>query len=128
MAPKYTAELLVKELSKELQTTLNKMACKYLNIDVMKTLARHLNAYITGTLLPAPEQVMEQRVVVLLTHRVNNNANPPTYPNIQMVSNTLITPLANNPTSEQVLQMISRTHQHLTWHNTPGAVGLRSPS
>jgi hypothetical protein len=64
----------------------------------MKTLARHLDAYIAGTLLPAPKQAVEQRVVVLPTQKVSNNAHPPTHPNIQRVGDTLITPLANNPT------------------------------
>jgi hypothetical protein len=66
----------------------------------MKRLPQHLDTYIAGTPLTAPKQVVEQRVVVLPTQRVSNNASPPTHPNIQRVSNTLITPLANNPTSK----------------------------
>jgi hypothetical protein len=38
MAPKHTPKLHVKELSEELHTNLKKMACKYHNIKVMKTL------------------------------------------------------------------------------------------
>ncbi len=51
MAPKYTPKLHIKELSKELQTNLKKLARKHHNIDVTKMLAHHLNAYIVGTLL-----------------------------------------------------------------------------
>jgi hypothetical protein len=39
MAPKYTPELHIKELSKELQNILEILACKHSNIDVMKMLA-----------------------------------------------------------------------------------------
>jgi hypothetical protein len=66
----------------------------------MKALAHHLRAYIADTQLPAPKKVVEQRVAVLPTQRVSNNTHPPAHPNIQRVSNTLITPLANNPTSK----------------------------
>jgi hypothetical protein len=48
----------------------------------MKMLAHHLDAYIAGTLLPAPKQAVEQRVAVLPTQRVSDNAHPPTHPNI----------------------------------------------
>jgi hypothetical protein len=87
----------------------------------MKMLACHLNAHITGTPLPAPEQVVEQRVAVLPTQRVSNNAHPPTHPNIQRVSDTPIIPLVSNPTSKRVLQTKPRTHQCLTQHNKSGA-------
>ncbi len=82
MVPKYTPKSHVKDLSKVLQINLEKLACKHCNINVMKMLARHLNAYITGTLLPAPGQALELRAVVLPTQRMSNNANPPTHPDI----------------------------------------------
>jgi hypothetical protein len=119
MAPKYTPKLHVKELSKELQTNLEKLACKHRNINIMKMLACHLNAYIAGTQLPAPKQAMEQRVAVLPTQRVSDNAHQPTHPNLQRASDTPITPVANNLTLKRVLQTKPRTHQHLTRCNTP---------
>jgi hypothetical protein len=103
MTPKYTPKSHVKKLSKELQSNLEKLAYKQRNLDVMKTLACHLDAYIAGTLLPAPKQGVEKRVAILPTQRVSDNAHPPAHPNIQRVSNTPITPLANNPTLKQVL-------------------------
>jgi hypothetical protein len=60
MAPKYALESQVKELSGKLQTSLEKLACKWHNIDVIKTLAHHLDAYIADTLLSAPEQGMNK--------------------------------------------------------------------
>jgi hypothetical protein len=122
MAPKYTPKLHVKELSKELQSNLKKLACKGRNIDMMKTLARHLVAYIADTLIPAPKQGMEQRVEVVPTQRVSDNAHPPAHSDIQRVSYFSITHLANDPTSTRVLQTKLRTHQCLTRHNMPNAL------
>jgi hypothetical protein len=56
------------------------LAGKQCNFDVMKTLARHLDAYITGTPLPAPKQGVEQRVEILPAKRVSNNAHSPASP------------------------------------------------
>jgi hypothetical protein len=44
---------------------------------------------------------------------------PPTHPGIQRVSNTPITPMANNLTSTRVLQTKEMTHQCTTRQNTP---------
>jgi hypothetical protein len=98
MAPKQTPNLHVKELLEELQSNLEKLAPKQCKIDVIITLVRNLNAYIAGTLLPASEQGVKQRVELLPTQRVSNNSHPPAHPHIQRVSNISITPLDNNLT------------------------------
>jgi hypothetical protein len=110
MALKYTPNLHIKELSKELQTNLIKLAQKHRNIYVIKMLARHLDACIAGLPLSSSMEAVEQRVLVLPTQRVSNNANPPTHPNIQRVRDTPTTPLANNPILKGVLQTKSRRH------------------
>jgi hypothetical protein len=82
MAPRYTPNLHAKELSKELQTNLEKLAHKQCNIGVMKTFAQHLNAYIADTPLPALKQAAEQRMVFLPAQRVSNNTHPLAHPNV----------------------------------------------
>jgi hypothetical protein len=97
-------------------------------VNVLKLLARHLEAYMTGT----PPPMLEQRVNVRrLEQRVTNGNNPATtIPEMQRVSDTIMeiprvtdappTKIANNPMSKRVLQTKARTHQHTTRCNTPG--------
>ncbi len=89
----------MKELSNELQTNISTLACKQRNVEVLKTLARHLDAYITSAPLPTPVQQEEQRGDLVLTQRVGNAAHPLTHPDIQRVSGNPVMLLANNPMS-----------------------------
>jgi len=97
-------------------------------VNVLKLLARHLEAYMTGT----PPPMLEQRVNVRrLEQRVTNGNNPATtIPEMQRVSDTIMeiqrvtdappTMIANNPMSNRVFQTKARTHQRTTQRNTPG--------
>ncbi len=104
----------MKDLSDKLQTNISTLACKQRNVEVLKMLARHLDAYMTGTPLPTPTQQEEQRVDLVLTQRVGDMAHPSTHSDIQRVSNKPVMQLANNQMSTQVLQTKMRTHQCLT--------------
>jgi hypothetical protein len=60
--------------------------------------------------------------VIIPTQGLNDTIHPMINPKIQRVSFTPVTPLANNPTSMQVLQTKVRMHQRLTKWNTPGTL------
>ena len=90
---------------------------KTCTVNVLKLLARHLEAYITGTAPPMQEQRVHERLEQRVT-KVNIPAT--TIPEIQRLSNAPPTMVANNPTSKQVMQTERRTHQHTTRRNTPG--------
>jgi hypothetical protein len=105
----------VQELSKELQQTLATMRHKKRTFAVLKTLAQHLDAYVSSTKPPQTEQRMEQqRVMNTIPHGLS--------PGIQRVSNAQGTTMANNPTSTRVLQTKARTHLGKTQANTLGAL------
>jgi hypothetical protein len=61
----------VQELSTELQETLATMGRKKRTFAILKTLAQHLDAYISGTTLPQLEQRMEQRVMDFAPHELS---------------------------------------------------------
>jgi hypothetical protein len=90
------------------------MGCTRRTYAVLKMLAQHLDAYVSGTAPPQLDQQNKQRVVDIAT---------PTFPpGIQRVSNACGTPLTNNPTSTRILQTKPRTHLRKTQANTPGAL------
>jgi hypothetical protein len=99
----------------ELQENMFTVGCKAKTLKVLKLLAQHLEAYISGNPPPAPEQRVGdegQRVLANISHKERLA--------IQRVSNTPPTMLANNPKSKRVLQAKARTHQRTTWRNMPG--------
>jgi len=112
--------LRVKELSTELQENIATVRRKVCAVNVLKLLTRHLEAYLTGALSPAPEQRvnegLEQRVI-----EASIPAMTP-LPKIQRVSNAPHTMIANNPTSKRIIQNKTHTHQRATRQNTPGAL------
>ncbi len=85
----------------------------------------HLDAYVSGTPLPQPDQRLHERV----EQRVVDSVLPKNSPGIQRVSDVPTTRLAINPTSKHVLQTTSRTHLQTTRANTPGALPkiMRAP-
>ncbi len=90
------------------------MGCTKRTSAILKTLAQHLDAYVSGTAPQQLEQRREQRVIDIA---------PPTFPpGIQRLSNACGTPLANNPTSMRILQTKPQTHLCETRANTPGAL------
>jgi hypothetical protein len=60
MTPTYTPESHIQELFDELQHNLVGLSCKQRNTTVIKSLARHLDAYITGTPIHPQEQMAEK--------------------------------------------------------------------
>jgi hypothetical protein len=70
------------------------LSCKRCNMMVIKSLARHLDAYITGTPIPPQEQMAEERVEAVEQQRVIDITPITTHPAIQRVSNTPVMPTA----------------------------------
>ncbi len=97
-----------------------KIGRKARTVNVLKLLARHLEAYFTG----APPPASEQRVNERLEQRVAEASIPAMtpLPEIQRVSDAPHTMVANNPTSKRIMQNKPRTHQRSTRRNTPGAL------
>ncbi len=113
----YSPDSHIKELSNELQENMATVGRKTCTVNVLKLLARHLEAYITGTAPPMQEQRVNERSEQRVT-KVNIPAT--TIPEIQRLSNAPPTMVANNPTSKQVMQTETRTHERTTRRNTPG--------
>jgi hypothetical protein len=102
----------VQELAEELQTPLGKIMNKQQSMQVLHTLAKHLDAFINNTPQPIPSIPQEPQRV-------------PTYlPDIQRVTVAVPTPLANNPTALCILKKKEQTHQQKTRRNTPGSLSL----
>jgi hypothetical protein len=101
----------------ELQENMLTIGCNAKTLKVLKLLAQHLEAYISGNLPLAPEQRVGDE-----GHRVLANIGQEEHPAIQWVINASPTMLANNPTSKRVLQAKSCTHQCMTQRNTPGTL------
>lgn len=102
---------------------------------VLKDLAKQLRNFIHNKPPPptVPDQRVEQRVEMRqelqedeagLEQRVSTPIPMPdqTYRDIKRAQNASATRVANNPTAPRVLQTTTRTHQHLTRNNTPGAL------
>ncbi len=104
----------------ELQKNMATVGRKARTVDALKLLARHLEAYLTGAPPPAPEQ----RVNDLAEQRVTLDNIPATtsFPEIQRVSGTPPTMVANNPTSKRIMQKKTRTHQLTTRRKTLGVL------
>jgi hypothetical protein len=117
--PLYSHYSHIRELSPELQENMLTIGRKAKTLKVLKLLARHLDAYISGTPPPppAPEQRVGDEGQTVLTSIGREECLA-----IQMVSYAPPTMLANNPTSKGVLQAKVHTHQRTTRHNTPGAL------
>jgi hypothetical protein len=98
----------INELSNELQDTLKNVTRHNRTLQVLCTLAQHLNAFISGTSLPPPglfpqmEPPEEQRVIPATT---------PNQPPIQMVMTAPPSLLASNPMAPRVLPTKQRMHQ-----------------
>jgi hypothetical protein len=89
-------------------------------VNVLKLLARHLEAYLTGAPPPAPEQRVNERSEQRVTKASIPAMTP--LPEIQRVSDAPHTMVANNPTSKRIMQNKTRTHQRATRRNTPGVL------
>ena len=116
MVCQHTPDSHVKELLNELQDNLKTIGRKARTLQVMRDMAIHLEAYITGNPPPQREQRVKQRVMDDIQH-IN-------HPLIQRVSDTPRMPTANNPTSKRVMQTKLRTHKRTTRGNTPGALPM----
>ncbi len=107
IAPAFTPVTHMQELSTKLQETLATMGCKKHTFAVLKTLAQHLDAYVSGTTPPQMEQRMEQqRMMNIAPHELS--------PGIQRVTDAQGTTMANNPTSTWIFQTKARTHLRKT--------------
>ena len=118
--PTYSPDSHVKELSAELQENMATVGRKSRTVNVLKLLARHLEAYLTGAPPPAPEQRVNDRLEQRVTKASIPTMTP--LPEIQRVSDAPPTMVANNPTSKRIMQKKTRTHQQATRRNTPGAL------
>jgi hypothetical protein len=116
IAPSFTPESHEKELSIELQQNLKTMGRKTCTLRVLRDLAVHLEAYVTGQPPPMQVQRVEQRVMDYVQHIY-----PPLF---QRVMDTPRVPYANNPTSKRVMQTKVQTHKKKMQGNTPGALPL----
>ncbi len=118
--PTYSPDSHVKELSAEIQENMAKVGRKARTVNVLKLLARHLEAYLTGAPPPAPEQRVNER----LEQRVTEASIPAMTPlkEIQRVSDVPHTMVTNNPTSKRIIQHKTRNHQRATRQNKPGAL------
>ena len=118
--PTYSPDSHIKELSAEIQENMATVGRKARTVNVLKLLARHLEAYLTGAPPPAPEQ----RVNEWLEQRVPKASSPAmaTQPEIQRVSDAPHTMVANNLTSKRIMHNKTRTHQRATRRNTPGTL------
>jgi hypothetical protein len=87
----------------------------------LKTLGSHLEAYISGTLLPSLEKGGKK--VEAVEEQMVMDASPPmTHPGIQRVSNTPVM-LMVKKTLTHILQTKIQTHQRLTPHTRQYARG-----
>jgi hypothetical protein len=96
IAPSFTPESHMKELSSELQLNLKTMGRKTCTLRVLQDLAVHLEAYVTGQPPPLHKQRLEQRVEQRVMDDVQH-INPPLF---QRVMDTPRVPTANNPMSK----------------------------
>jgi hypothetical protein len=96
------------------------MGRKTRTLKVLRDLAVHLEAYVTGQPPPMREYRVEQRVEQRVTDVVQN-INPLLF---QRVMDTPSVPNANNPTSKQVMHTKVQTHKKKTQGNTLGALPL----
>jgi hypothetical protein len=118
--PAYSPDSHVKELSVELQENMAKIRWKSCTVNVLKLLARHLEAYLMGAPPPTPEQRVNERLEQRETEASIPAMTP--LPDIQRVSDAPHTMVANKPTSKRIMQNKPRTHQRATRRNTPGAL------
>jgi hypothetical protein len=101
-APFYSVDTHVKELSNELQDTFPKATERERTLSVLRTLAQHLDAFISGTSLPSLP------VVTLPQDKQRVTSTPPGGEQmiktpLQRMPTTTTTLLANNPTAPQIL-------------------------
>jgi hypothetical protein len=120
IVPAFTPVIQVKELLKGLQDTLATMGHKQCTLATLRTLAQHLDAYVSGT-PPLPLVCQESSGE---SQRATNTVNTTTSQGIQRVSNSRATRMANNPTLRRALQAAPRTHQRTTRASTPGALPI----
>ncbi len=125
IAPPVSNEIHVNELSEQMQDALTKLTQRKQMLTILRTLALHLDAFISRTPLPrtptSEEPPEEQRVVPLQQteeQRVITFQEPP----LQQESTAPPTILANNPTAPCILQTKPRTHQQKKRANTPSAL------
>ena len=97
-----------------------KVGRKARTVNVLKLLARHLEAYLMGAPPPAPEQRVHEQLEQRVTEASIPAMTP--LPEIQRVSDAPHTMVTNNHTSKRIMQNKTRTHQRATRQNTPGAL------
>jgi hypothetical protein len=112
IAPPYSHLSHVQELAEELQTTLGKIMNKQQSMQLLCTLAKYLDAFVNN--MPQPISTIPQE-----PQRVPTNL-----PDIQRVTVTVPTPLANYATALRVLKKKSQTHQQKTRCNTSVSLPL----
>jgi hypothetical protein len=99
IAPPYSDVSHVQELAEEIQMTLEKITDKQRSMQVIRTLAKHLNTFVNNMPQPIPSILQEPQKV--LTNLAD----------IQWVTVGVPTPLANNPMAPLVLKKKQQTHQ-----------------
>ena len=123
IVPAFTPVTHMQELSTKLQDTLATMGRKQRTLATLRTLAQHLDAYVSGT-PPLPPVHQEPSAE---SQRVINIVKTTTSPGIQRVNDAPATQLANNPTLKRVLQAAPCFHQRTARANTPGALPNITP-
>ena len=107
--PTYSPDSHVKELSTELQENMATVGRKLRTVNVLKILARHLEAYLTGAPPPAPEQRVNERLEQRVTEASIPAMTP--LPEIQRINHAL-----TNVRQDEIRQAHSRTlSDHSTW-------------
>ena len=106
IAPAFTPVTRVQELLMELQDTLATKGCKQCTLATLRTLAQHLDAYVSGTLPPPPVHQEPSAE----SQRVINIVDTTTFPGIQRVSDAPATRLANG---KQTYRKTRSTKPHL---------------
>ncbi len=120
VSPPYSHKTHVNELANEMKLTIPKLTRRGRTLDTLRTLSQHLDAYVSGTPLPAtpPTELLppeNQRVTPLLQPEEQRVIAP-----LRTATSAPQTIATNNPTGKRALRTTKRTHQRSTRANTPG--------
>ena len=120
VSPPYSHETHINELASEMTSTIPKLSRRARTIDTLRTLAQHLDAYVSGAPLPLPPPITvlppeEQRVPPLPQPEEQRVIAP-----LRPATSTPATIAANDPTGKRALRTTKRTHKRTTRANTPG--------
>jgi hypothetical protein len=115
IAPHFSNETHVNELSAELTSTLPTLARRQCTLSTLRALAQQLDSFVDGTPTPPPvAQPQDEQRVIPLPSDEQRVTSP-----LQWLPTVVPTPTANHPTAPRVLRAKQRTHKRRTRANTP---------